>query len=63
MREVLLMWTKKGPRTKPDKVREGPRGGLLQTQTQSNHIGWSEIQNFVTKSRSQQAGISGLLSF
>lgn len=36
----ILMWTKKGPHSNPDKLR----GGLTNSETESNHIGWFEIK-------------------
>ena len=35
----------KGPRTKPDKLRGGLHGGLTNSETKSNHPGWSEHNN------------------
>ena len=35
---------KKGPHTKPDKLRGGLYSGLTNSETESNHIGWFEVK-------------------
>ena len=37
-----IIWTKKGSHTKPDKLKGGLHGGLTNSETESNHVGWSE---------------------
>ena len=37
--------TKKGPHTKPDKLREACMVGLTNSETECNHVGWSEHWN------------------
>ena len=37
------MWTTKGPLTKCDMLRGGLQGGLPDSETSSNHIGWPEM--------------------
>lgn len=41
-----VLWIKKGPHTKHDKLRGGLHGGLTNSETEHNHKGWSEHQNF-----------------
>ena len=38
-----------GSHTKPDQLRGGLHGGLTNSETESNHIGWSEIKTFSLK--------------
>lgn len=37
---------KKGPRTKPNKLERGLCGGLINSETRSNHTRWSEMKTF-----------------
>ena len=47
---MTLIWIevvgKKGPHTKPDKLRGGQHGGLTNSDTSSHHVGWSDAKAF-----------------
>ena len=40
----------KGPHTKPDKFRGGLPGSLTNSETESNHKGWSKIKTLAKSS-------------
>ena len=40
----MVLWTKTEPHRKSDKLRGGLHGGLTNSETESNHVEWSEIK-------------------